>query len=275
MFFRKLFTIIFLIFLITLTACQGDFSIEANSALDELGIFDYSLSEYKEWTEFNDGNAFLKEFLIEDDFQSSVKITVVKLKQDSYDFNILEEVDAAKSIAYWQDENNDLDLIINGAFFDENNKATGGMIINGEGSIISEKGSTVYEGAVIINDSGELEIRYLPSSALKEKDKYNDVLVSFPYLIKNGKNYLKEAGEQKAARTLIGSDNEYIYFISCPYFTFYEAMLWAEENVPDLKQLLNLDGGSSTALSFKIDDENIYLINSLGLVPSVITAKKK
>lgn len=271
---------IVLLSLITLTACQGDFELGNSQPkaflLEENNFFASDDFKYEDWTSFNDETALIKEFAALNTNQDKIKINVIKLKKENYNFNLLEDLAMPKTLANWQDENKDLDLIVNGAFFDENNQATGGIIVDGQGEIYSEGGKNVYEGAVIIDDENNLEIRYLPSAALKEKDKYNDVLVSFPYLIKNGSNYLKEADSKKAARTLIGSDDEYIYFISCPYayFTFYEAMLWAQGNLPDLKQLLNLDGGSSTGISANIDDE-VYLINSLGAVPNVITAKRK
>lgn len=270
------FTLIY-IFILVFSACGVQkFSIKQK---ETTSVFENNVksSQYKDWTDFNKEQAFIKEYFFNE--QGRAQLVVVKFKKHNYKFNILEDRESPKTMAAWQDTYKNVDLIVNGSFFDESYKPTGGMILNGQGRIYSEDGSNLYEGAVVINEKDELKIKYLPKNNLSVQEKGQNVLVSFPYLIHQGKIVFDEnINKEKEARTLIGSDNEYIYFIISKFnlFTLSDLVVWVNDEFSEIQEVLNLDGGSSSSLSVLLEKlDKKYLINSLTRIPNVITASLK
>jgi len=271
-------TCVLFIFIFLFTACQGGFKVNdlnndkpSFKFLDKTEIME---AQFPDWTSLNENNnAFVKDFpILEGDH-----IFVFKFLKTDYAFEVLEEKEREeKTIAGWQDQYSDADFIVNGAFFDEEYNATGGIILNGEGRIYSENGNNQYEGAVVINENKELAIRYLPSSALNKMNNIKDVIVNFPFLIKAGNPYLKTENLLYAQRTIIASDDNYIYFIITEgrTFTLYGIMNWILENLKTIDTALNLDGGSSSGFSYKLEEKD-YIHNSLVAVPNVIVVKEK
>ena len=275
---KLLFKTLVLVFLgFSLSACDGEFKI---SKIKEEKI-NFNLEfpqkkeiEFSDWTNLNENNnSFVKEFPV-DEIED---VFVFKFLKTDYDFEVLEKkVGDINSIALWQDEYPDYDFIVNGSFFNKEYNTTGGIILNGEGDIVSENGNNQYEGAVVIDDDKELKIQYLPSNALNNKEGIKDVIVNFPFLIKSGNAYLKIDDPVYAQRTVVASDENYIYFIMTEgrTFTLYGIMNWILENLETVDTALNLDGGSSTGFSYKLMG-NDYINNSIVPVPNVITVKEK
>lgn len=271
----KTFVLVFLSF--SLSACDGEFKI---SEIQEEKIdFNFEITKEKEiqfsdWTNLNENNnSFIKEFPVDE----IDNVFVFKFLKTDYEFEVLEKkAGDINSIALWQDEYPDYDFIVNGSFFNKEYNTTGGIVLNGAGDIISKNGNNQYEGAVIINDDKELKIQYLPSNALNNKEEIKDVIVNFPFLIKSGNAYLKIDDPVYAQRTVIASDENYIYFIMTEgrTFTLYGIMNWILENLETVDTALNLDGGSSTGFSYKLMG-NDYINNSIVPVPNVITVKEK
>jgi hypothetical protein len=268
-------TLVLSFFVFSLSACESEFKI---TEFKDDGInLDFSVEKelkFPEWANLNENNnSFVKEFPIDD----IDRVFVFKFLKADYDFEVLEKnTGDINTIALWQDEYPDYDFIVNGSFFNKEYNPTGGIILNNEGRIYSENGNNQYEGAVVINDDKELKIQYLPSAALNNKTGIKDVVVNFPFLIKSGNAYLKNDDPVYAQRTVVASDDNYIYFVMTDGRTFslYGIMNWILENLETVDTALNLDGGSSTGFSYKLMGSD-YINNSIVAIPNVITVKEK
>ncbi len=233
---------------------------------------------YSDWTPVNQSNsAHLKIFEFRDD-QGVLKerINVLSLNKNKFTFEIKENTDKPLSVNAWHFENQNALAVINGSFFDENYKATGGLWLKGQGKIISLTGNNSYDGALVIDANGKLSLQYLPSNNLQTLKDDEQVLVNFPMLISNGKILLKKNGGEGSRRSLIAEDNQFIYFINTEsfYFTLQEMMAWVGKNLDGVENVLNLDGGSSSGLSV-LGDELQWSSNSLVSVPNVIIVYEK
>lgn len=230
---------------------------------------------YSDWTAVNEAkSAHLKVFEIHDkDGILKERVNVLSLNKNKFTFEIKENVVNPLSVNAWHFENQDALAVINGSFFDENYKATGGLWLKGKGKIISLTGNNSYDGAVVIDANGKLSLQYLPSNNLQTLKDDEQVLVNFPMLISKGKMLLKNNGGEGARRSLIGEDEQFIYLISTDsfYFNLYDMMVWTGKNLEGIENLMNLDGGSSGGLSV-LGDLMKWSNNSLASVPNVIIA---
>lgn len=230
---------------------------------------------YSDWTAINKSkDAHLKVFEIHDkEGVLKERVNVLSLNKNKFAFEIKENVINPLSVNAWHFENQNALAVINGSFFDENYKATGGLWLKGKGKIISLSGNNNYDGAVTIDSNGKLSLQYLPSNNLQTLKDDEQVLVNFPMLISKGKMLLKNNGGEGARRSLIGEDEQFIYLISTDsfYFSLYDMMTWVKNNFEGMENLLNLDGGSSTGMSI-LGDEIKWSNNSLVSVPNVIIA---
>jgi len=256
------------------SACEfsGDGTITV-LPLEEQGTIEQNL--YSDWTAVNNSkSAHLKVFEVRDkDGVLKERINVLSLNKNKFIFEIQENVVNPLSVNAWHFENQNALAVINGSFFDENYKATGGLWLKGKGKIISLTGNNSYDGAVTIDSNGKLSLQYLPSNNLQTLKDDEQILVNFPMLISKGKMLLKNNGGEGARRSLIGEDEQFIYLISTDsfYFNLYDMMVWAGQNLEGLENLMNLDGGSSGGLSV-LGDLVKWSNNSLASVPNVIIA---
>lgn len=274
----KYFTIGFLFFLsFVLSACDfaGDGTITVLPLEPEKPT---EQNMYSDWTAVNTAqSAHLKIFELRD--KNGIlqeQINVLSLNKNKFIFEIKENTINPLSVNAWHFENENALAIINGSFFDENYRATGGLWLKGQGKIISLDGKNKYDGAVVIDAEGKLSLRYLPQNRLSTLKSNEQVLVNFPMLIAKGKILLKNINGEAARRSLIAEDEQFIYFISTSamHFSLYEIMLWIKENLDGVEYVLNLDGGSSTGMSVR-GDLIQWSNNSLVSVPNVILAYEK
>lgn len=233
---------------------------------------------YSDWTTVNQAkSAHLKVFEWRDkDGVLQERINVLSLNKNKFTFEIKENTTSPLSVNAWHAENENALVLINGSFFDENYRATGGLWLKGQGKIISLDGQNKYDGAVVIDAEGKLSLRYLPQNSLSALKDDEQVLVNFPMLIAKGKTLLKNTNGEPARRSLLAEDDQFIYFISTAAmrFSLYEMMLWVKENLNGVENVINLDGGSSTGMSVK-GDLLQWSNNSFVSVPNVIFAYEK
>jgi len=263
-------------FLPSLSACQlFDAGTITVLPLESEEVVEQNL--YSDWTAINSAqSAHLKVFEIKDKTGNlKEKINILSLNKNRFYFDIKENTELPLLVGAWQAENPESVAVINGSFFDENYQATGGLWLKGQGKIVSLTGKNTYDGAVIIDENGNLNLNYLPQNNLNLK-KEESVLVNFPMLINNGKYLLKENGGESARRSLIGEDEQFVYLINSTanYFTLYEMMIWVGQNIDGIENLLNLDGGSSAGLSVS-GDLIQWQNNSFVSVPNVLLVYEK
>ena len=115
-----------------------------------------------------------------------------------------------------------------------------------------------------------------------KKDKFDPNFVkeaaqAYPFLIKNSKPNIKEDSGQIARRTFIGTDQEdnfYLGILPEESQTLYELSLELSKVPVNWKNVINLDGGSSSGLIANTQ-KNQENLNSYVPIPNVLVVKRR
>lgn len=242
-----------------------------NQAVDNLSGKITEISDYPEWYTITSGMQ-IKEYIAEDGLDV---ITVIKIDPDEFRFEVLQDDASSRSVNDWREEKNAL-LVVNAAFFNENNLPTGYLMAS-DGIEYNQPyylGENGYTGAFVINDEGGIDVRYLPHTnyGLTELKMIQATFQTFPTLIiPDGKKAQLNESTSKAARTVLAQDedmNLYIILTQSDYFTLTGIRDYLLDSDLDLDVAINLDGGTSSGVSIKSEGFS-YGLSSF-YVPSVI-----
>jgi exopolysaccharide biosynthesis protein len=222
----------------------------------------------KDPDEWNPVNDFVRERVIEfTEDEKNKKIHIYRL--DPRNFNITFGNEEPKYISDWANEL-DAEIVINGAYFNEDFSPSGYLKINNEriGELIFDQN---LSGLIQVNN-GEFTIRDLALNPLQTDEAVDYGLQSFPYLIKDGQAAIKEDSGKRARRTALGIDSNgmvYIIFADLVHISLFQLMKLLEDSEIPFVHVLNFDGGPSSGIS-------IYgeLKDSVSKVPSVILFKE-
>ncbi len=197
-------------------------------------------------------------------------LLVVKLEPKNYAAQI-EYDKEGKYISEWRTDN--LEIVINGGFFDEEYAPSGFLVVNGER--ISERLFDQDKSGLVVIEKGKVSIRDLALHPIKENELFEFALQSYPFLIKDTKPALSEDSGKKANRTVLAMDaagNVYI-IISLSEISLYEMMNKILALQTKFTAVLNLDGGPSTGIYKNWEGEG-YWHEGYSKVPSIIRFKK-
>lgn len=169
-----------------------------------------------------------------------------------------------KRFDVWQNELN-VDVLINGAFFNEDYLPTGWLIIQGN-EIGSNKYSSDNTGILFI-ENGVPRITQ-DALSLELVNEQISLVQSFPLLIKKGGVLgIAEDSEKIARRTVLAQDKNGLFLIilvdQSPV-SLFELMHGLHQSDLELDIALNLDGGPSTGL---IADLNTHQKSVIPLMP--------
>jgi len=262
---KKIFFLLF-ISLFILSGCSVEYE---NDQIDvSYNTEDIFTVDYPNWTNISEG-LDLKQFIIN---EQNI-ITVLKIDNNNFNWAVAQDTQEPKQVSLWQNDLN-ADLVFNGGYFDENNQATGLLIINQEQfGKLSTDGSNGYTGMLLIKD-GQPELRYLPEESFDQSENIDYGLQTFPTLIWNGKNVLTKDTGQTARRTVLASsDNNKMYLIiSESMISLYQLADWLENSDFNLFIAINLDGGTSTGLA--VNSNGFLYQSDSAPVPQVIYVEK-
>lgn len=165
--------------------------------------------------------------------------------------------------------------LINGGFFDENDRATGLVIFDG-----ITRGETYqgFGGMVVINADGEFELRSLRQQPYDPDETLQQAMQSAPMLIQPGGEVSQlDADTARSRRSVIAQDRQgrvLLIAIDVPLLTLPELAQALAQSDLDLDAALALDGGRSTGLFLNTEPQRIA-INSFDQVPLVLTVEPR
>ncbi len=201
--------------------------------------------------------------------ERSVFFTAYRLKTDLIQAQLFHETEP-KHIEEWVLRQPNRSLLFNGGYFDEASQPTGRLIIDGE-----ERGTRSYDenqsGYLLMGNSTASIVSTLPTDLAGLS-----AIQTFPFLIKNAQPAIREDSGQSARRTIVatGSDKAfYVIIFDRSTVTLYQAANLLLEELP-LESALNLDGGSSSALSARFDGFSETHIPLVPLPQIVVLSEK-
>lgn len=190
---------------------------------------------------------------------------VFRLNKDIVQWN-LQYSQQPKRLQDWADGTN-ADVVFNGAFFTETYEPTGLFIVDGH--VVNDLAYTADTVGTIRIKNGRLH-----TSTEMKKEGEEDAFQSFPYLIRPGgsKAVIEESGKL-ARRTVLAGDGvfDYIFIFDATPISLSVAAEVLSDTDFKLDWALNLDGGPSSGLIARGDNETVSLLPAAEL-PIVLTA---
>ena len=166
-------------------------------------------------------------------------------------------------------------LVVNGNYFDPQNRALGLIIADGQ------RAGQAYQGfgGMFVAQPDRAEVRWNVSDPFEETVMLTDALQNFPMLVLPGgrANDQIDDNGRRAPRTAVAQDRSgrIVFVVSpLPTFTLTEFGAWLAAAGLDIDTALNLDGGTSSGLMVRDGDQMIGVDSWVG-VPSVIVAEAK
>jgi exopolysaccharide biosynthesis protein len=204
---------------------------------------------------------------------SSVTASVIRFDPQAYRVRVRYDQFNAGFLDQWNTALQPLALI-NGGFFDENDRATGLVIFDGVARGETYQG---FGGMVVINADGEFELRSLRQQPYDPDELLQQAMQSAPMLIQPGGEVSQlDADTDRSRRSVIAQDRQgrvILIAIDVPLLTLPElAQALAQSNL-ELDAALALDGGRSTGLFLNTEQQRIA-INSFDQVPLILTVDR-
>ena len=208
------------------------------------------------------------------------RLTIVRLNPTIVRFRVHYDPVAPRPVSAWAEILQPL-LIVNGGYFTPENETVGLLISDGQvwGTPYGD-----FAGMFAVNPSpasgGErVSVRWFRDQPYDPDEPLKEAVQSFPVLVKPGGVMGFPAGAddgRPARRTVVAQDyQERILIIVAPrgYLGLHELACFLADSDLDLDVALNLDGGYSTGLWLKADEQSMepVEIDSLVPVPSVIS----
>jgi len=195
-------------------------------------------------------------------------LTIIKLIPNEYKASI--EYDSkGRIVSQWK--NNNEEIVINGAYFNEDYLPSGFLVVNNK-RIGNDMFDQDKSGLLFIN-GGQISIRDTNVDSISPTENFEFALQSYPFLIKNFQPAIKIDSAKKARRTAIGIDkdnNIYVIMVNLKEISLYEFMNYLLSTDVPFVNVLNLDGGPSTGIYSHWNGETNFIYDSLNPVSSVI-----
>lgn len=164
--------------------------------------------------------------------------------------------------------------IINGGYFDQQNRATGLVISNGQVFGTSYSG---FGGMLSVDGQGRLRLRYLVQQPYGPGEQLKQATQSAPMLVlPGGKRAKFSANAASSRRSVVAMDKQgRLLFIVSPglVFTLDELADHLVNSDLSINVALNLDGGASTGLYVNAASQHVA-IDSPAQLPIVIIVRQ-
>jgi len=164
--------------------------------------------------------------------------------------------------------------IINGGYFDQQNRATGLVISNGQVFGTSYSG---FGGMLLVDGQGRLRLRYLVQQPYGPSEQLKQATQSAPMLVLPGDKRAKfSANAASSRRSVVAMDKQgRLLFIVSPglVFTLDELADHLVNSDLSINVALNLDGGASTGLYVNAASQHVA-IDSPAQLPIVIIVRQ-
>jgi uncharacterized protein YigE (DUF2233 family) len=206
----------------------------------------------------------------------SDQLRLARVDPARFKFRVRYDPNQPHTVGGWLASNGTLQLVVNGGYFDPANRALGLLIADG---VITGRNYQGFGGMFAVNADGSVEIRWNIKQPYVRGEGLKYALQNFPMMIIPGGGFNDQIDDngEFAPRTVVGQDRSgRIVFIVSPYATFTLSGMsrWLSTSDLDLDVALNLDGGTSSGLLVR-DDDQLRGIDSWKSVPDVIVVEAK
>jgi exopolysaccharide biosynthesis protein len=165
--------------------------------------------------------------------------------------------------------------VMNGGYFDAQERATALVISNGQTYGSSYDG---FGGMLSVDAQGRVGLRSLSTQPYDPgSEQLTQATQSSPMLLENGKRTQFSADNNAARRSIVAMDTQgRLLFIVSPdqQFTLDDMATLLAKSDLSLTTALNLDGGASTGLALNAGSQN-FLTDAFVNLPLVIVVKSK
>jgi uncharacterized protein YigE (DUF2233 family) len=201
-------------------------------------------------------------------------LLVTRLDPARISVRVLYEPDAPKTAREWQTQSG-ADLIVNGGFFDDQNRATGLVIADGQPFGRSYRG---FGGMFAWRDAAP-ELWWLRDAPYRADEAIAQAVQGFPMLVVDGQPVegMSDNGERNR-RSFVALDQQGRVLLGVTQMAQWSLTDLAQflAQSPDLgvSRALNLDGGASSGLWMGGNYDGVSM-NSFDPVPSVIAVSAR
>jgi exopolysaccharide biosynthesis protein len=196
-------------------------------------------------------------------------VTIVRFDLHHVKLSVKYQPDQPLLMSEWAQQEH-ATAIINGGYFDDQNKATALVVSNGQSFGTSYNG---FGGMLSVNDQGSISLRSLSQHPYDpNNEQLSQATQSSPMLVLNGKATQFNADAGGSRRSIVAIDKQgRLLLIASPSMAFslgeLEDLLVSSDLSID--RALNLDGGASTGLYVNSGKQKVA-IDSVAKVPIVI-----
>jgi hypothetical protein len=200
------------------------------------------------------------------------RLFIARVDPDRVTFRVQYDPEQPRRVGEWFDAAH-ARLIVNGGFFDEDDRVLGLLI--SDGAAFGK--SYVDVGGLFGVRAGRAQIRSLILEPYRPDEFFDQMVQSFPTLLvgEGGINTLIRDDGRRAPRSVVGIDRQgRVVFLVSPRSTFSLADLaaWLARSDLDLASALNLDGGTSSGMMVRTAD-GLWGSDSWVPVPAVIVVE--
>jgi exopolysaccharide biosynthesis protein len=198
------------------------------------------------------------------------RLRLVRFEPSLVSLRVIYQPTHPRRISEWATVLPEALVIVNAGYFTPDNVATGLIISDG---IARGRSYDDFAGMLAVDSGGHLTLRWLRTWPYRPEEKLAQAVQSFPVLVKPGgvMGFPADADEgQRSRRTVVAQDNSgRIVLLIGPEFRFslHELAVWLTQSDLQIDIAMNLDGGTSTGLWIRDQEEKV---DSLIPLPAVI-----
>jgi YD repeat-containing protein len=199
----------------------------------------------------------------------SDRLRIARVDPDQIRLRVIYNPDSPRRVSEWL-VSTQAQLVINGNYFDPQNRALGLIIADGVQTGVNYDG---FGGMLAIGEN-TVKVRWNISEPYRQDEALTYAMQNFPMLVLPGgeANTQIDDNERLAPRSVVAQDrSERIVFLVSPslMFTLTGLGQWLASSDLDIDVALNLDGGTSTGLLLREGTQTVG-VDSWVNVPSVI-----
>ncbi len=201
-------------------------------------------------------------------------VTITRIDPRYVTLSVGYQPDKPLLISQWMQQEHAA-AIINGGYFDQNDRATALVISNGQAYGSTYSG---FGGMLAMDSGGHIALRSLRQHPYDPGESLMQATQCSPMLVEGGKRTQFNADPSQSRRSIVAMDkNGNLLFISSPdeVFTLDQMANLLVSSDLSITTALNLDGGASTGLYVNGTGQSQVAIDSYVLLPIVVIIREK
>ncbi len=204
------------------------------------------------------------------------QMTVIRVDPELWSLRVHYNPDEPKSVSAWA-EILHTTVVVNGGYFTTENTASG-LLISESAQWGTPYGS--FAGMLAVTPSGNTTVRWLTDHPYDPAEPLAHAIQSFPMLVKPSGTlgFPADADDGSPARRTVVAQDIYgrILLIVAPLgkLSLHGLSLFLTNSDLEIHTALNLDGGTSTGLWLKTQEESVA-VDSMVPVPSAISVSSR